>query len=107
PPRTHPPPARSGSRRPASPACRRPSASPGGGAPRSRASPAGGGPAVETPAGSIGPRPRGRGRPPGGERVARGDYWWIVFLFIGLQPVIKQRVLEASRLRVLKRLEQA
>ena len=35
------------------------------------------------------------------------DLWWIAFLFIGLQPVIRQKVLEASRLRVLKRLEQA
>src|SRR5215510_13468806 len=35
------------------------------------------------------------------------DLWWVVFLFIGLQPVVRQRVLEASRLRVLKRLEQA
>jgi ClpP class serine protease len=34
------------------------------------------------------------------------EYWWIVFLFIALQPVIKQKVLEASRMRVLKRLEQ-
>jgi ClpP class serine protease len=38
--------------------------------------------------------------------VNLSEYWWIVFLFIGLQPVIRQKVLEASRLRVLKRLEQ-
>ena len=37
--------------------------------------------------------------------MALSDLWWVVFLFIGLQPVIRQRVLEASRLRVLKRLE--
>jgi ClpP class serine protease len=35
------------------------------------------------------------------------DFWWIAFVFIGLQPVIRQKILEASRLRVLKRLEQA
>jgi ClpP class serine protease len=35
------------------------------------------------------------------------DFWWVAFLFIGLQPVIRQRILEASRLRVLKRLEAA
>jgi ClpP class serine protease len=34
------------------------------------------------------------------------DLWWIALLFIGIQPVIRQKVLEASRLRVLKRLEQ-
>ena len=38
--------------------------------------------------------------------MALSDLWWIAFLFIGLQPVIRQKVLEASRLRVLKRLEQ-
>src|SRR6185503_12122776 len=38
--------------------------------------------------------------------MALSDLWWVALLFIGLQPVIKQRVLEASRLRVLKRLEQ-
>ena len=40
-------------------------------------------------------------------RMGLSDLWWIAFLFIGLQPVIRQRILEASRLRVLKRLEQA
>jgi ClpP class serine protease len=39
--------------------------------------------------------------------VALNDYWWIALLFIGLQPVIRQKALEARRLRVLKRLEQA
>jgi ClpP class serine protease len=38
--------------------------------------------------------------------MALSDLWWVAFLFIGLQPVIRQKVLEASRLRVLKRLEQ-
>jgi hypothetical protein len=38
--------------------------------------------------------------------MALSDFWWIAFLFIGLQPVVRQKVLEASRLRVLKRLEQ-
>ena len=38
--------------------------------------------------------------------MALSDLWWIAFLFIGLQPVVRQKVLEASRLRVLKRLEQ-
>lgn len=33
------------------------------------------------------------------------DLWWVAFLFIGLQPVIRQRILEAKRLGVLKRLE--
>jgi ClpP class serine protease len=37
--------------------------------------------------------------------MALSDLWWVVFLFIGLQPVIRQRVLESSRLRVLKRME--
>jgi ClpP class serine protease len=37
--------------------------------------------------------------------MALSELWWVVFLFIGLQPVIRQKVLEASRLRVLKRLE--
>ena len=39
--------------------------------------------------------------------MALSDLWWIALLFIGLQPVIRQKILEASRLRVLKRLEQA
>ena len=39
--------------------------------------------------------------------MSLSDFWWVAFLFIGLQPVIRQKVLEASRLRVLKRLEQA
>ncbi|HEY7140884.1 MAG TPA: ATP-dependent Clp protease proteolytic subunit [Methylomirabilota bacterium] len=38
--------------------------------------------------------------------MALSELWWVAFLFIGLQPVIKQKVLEANRLRVLKRLEQ-
>ncbi|MGH7358883.1 MAG: SDH family Clp fold serine proteinase, partial [Candidatus Rokuibacteriota bacterium] len=33
------------------------------------------------------------------------DLWWVALLFIGLQPVIRQKILESSRLRVLKRLE--
>jgi ClpP class serine protease len=33
------------------------------------------------------------------------DLWWVLFLFIALQPVLRQKVLEGSRLRVLKRLE--
>jgi ClpP class serine protease len=33
------------------------------------------------------------------------DLWWIFFLFIALQPVLRQKVLEASRMRVLRRLE--
>jgi ClpP class serine protease len=41
-----------------------------------------------------------------GNLMALSDLWWIALLFIGLQPVIKQKVLEANRLRVLKRLEQ-
>jgi ClpP class serine protease len=35
------------------------------------------------------------------------DLWWVFFGVIALQPVIRQKVLEASRLRVLKRLEKA
>ena len=35
------------------------------------------------------------------------DLWWVFFAFIALQPVIRQKVLEASRLRVLKRIEKA
>jgi ClpP class serine protease len=35
------------------------------------------------------------------------DLWWVALLFIGLQPVIRQRILEAKRLGVLKRLEQS
>ena len=38
--------------------------------------------------------------------MSLNDFWWIALLFIGFQPVIRQKVLEASRLRVLKRLEQ-
>lgn len=40
-------------------------------------------------------------------RMNLSDLWWVAFLFIGLQPVIRQRILEAKRLGVLKRLEQA
>ncbi len=39
--------------------------------------------------------------------MALNDFWWIALLFIGLQPMIRQKTLEAKRLRVLKRLEQA
>jgi ClpP class serine protease len=35
------------------------------------------------------------------------DLWWVFFAFIALQPVIRQKVLEASRLRVLRRIEKA
>ena len=35
--------------------------------------------------------------------MALSDLWWVVFLFIGLQPVIRPKVLEGSRLRVLTR----
>jgi ClpP class serine protease len=35
------------------------------------------------------------------------DLWWVFFGLIALQPVIRQKVLEASRLRVLKRIEKA
>jgi ClpP class serine protease len=35
------------------------------------------------------------------------DLWWVVFLFLAVQPMIRQKVLEASRLRVLRRLEKA
>jgi ClpP class serine protease len=35
------------------------------------------------------------------------DLWWVFFAFIALQPVIRQKVLESSRLRVLKRIEKA
>ena len=35
------------------------------------------------------------------------ELWWVALLFIGLQPVIRQKLLESSRLRVLKRLEQS
>ena len=34
-----------------------------------------------------------------------GDLLWLFFMFSALQPVIKQRILEASRLRLLHRLE--
>ena len=34
-----------------------------------------------------------------------GDLLWLFFMFSALQPVIKQRLLEASRLRLLHRLE--
>src|SRR5262245_945838 len=33
------------------------------------------------------------------------DLWWVFFGFIALQPVIRQKVLEASRLRLLRRIE--
>jgi ClpP class serine protease len=39
--------------------------------------------------------------------MALNDFWWIFFAFIALQPVIRQKVLEASRLRVLRRIEKA
>jgi ClpP class serine protease len=35
------------------------------------------------------------------------DLWWVFFAFIALQPVIRQKVLEASRLRALRRIEKA
>ncbi len=39
--------------------------------------------------------------------MALSDVWWIFFAFVALQPVIRQKVLEASRLRVLRRIEKA
>jgi len=35
-----------------------------------------------------------------------GDVLWLFFLFSALQPVIKQRMLEASRQRLIARIEQ-
>jgi ClpP class serine protease len=37
--------------------------------------------------------------------MALSDLWWVFFLFIAVQPVLRQKILEASRLRVLRRLE--
>ena len=34
-----------------------------------------------------------------------GDVLWIFFLFSSLQPVLKQRLLEASRQRLIARIE--
>jgi ClpP class serine protease len=39
--------------------------------------------------------------------MALNDFWWIFLGFIALQPVVRQKVLEASRLRVLRRIEKA
>lgn len=39
--------------------------------------------------------------------MSLSDLWWVVFLFLAVQPMIRQKVLEASRLRVLRRLEKA
>jgi ClpP class serine protease len=39
--------------------------------------------------------------------MALNDFWWIFLAFIALQPVVRQKVLEASRLRVLRRIEKA
>ena len=39
--------------------------------------------------------------------MGSSDLWWLFFAFIALQPVIRQKVLEASRLRVLTRIEKA
>jgi ClpP class serine protease len=36
-----------------------------------------------------------------------GDLWWVFFAFIALQPVIRQKVLESNRLRILKRVERS
>src|ERR1700704_4402229 len=36
-----------------------------------------------------------------------GDILWLFFMFSGLQPVVHQKMLEASRLRVLSRFERA
>ena len=33
------------------------------------------------------------------------NLWWVVFLLFAVQPMIRQKMLEANRLRVLKRLE--
>ena len=98
--RTPPSRARSRSRLPESRACRRPSAWPSGGGPgspadhggvrRARAAP-------RWPGWRVGPAPPRR------DAMGLSDLWWIAFLFIGLQPVIRQKILEASRLRVLQR----
>jgi ClpP class serine protease len=37
--------------------------------------------------------------------MSTNDLWWIFFLFVALQPMLRQKVLEASRMRVLRRLE--
>ncbi len=39
--------------------------------------------------------------------MALNDLWWVFFLLVAMQPVLRQKLLEASRLRVLKRLERA
>jgi ClpP class serine protease len=36
-----------------------------------------------------------------------GDVFWLLFMFSALQPVLHQKMLEASRLRLLKRFERA
>jgi ClpP class serine protease len=35
------------------------------------------------------------------------DLWWILLAFMALQPAIRQKVLEAGRMRILRRLEKA
>src|SRR3982074_786521 len=36
-----------------------------------------------------------------------GDVFWLLFMFSALQPILHQKMLEASRLRVLNRFERA
>jgi ClpP class serine protease len=35
------------------------------------------------------------------------NLWWVVFLLFAIQPMVRQKMLEASRLRVLRRLEKS
>ena len=40
-----------------------------------------------------------------GTVMSPGDLIWLFFLFSALQPVLKQRVLEASRQRLIAKIE--
>src|ERR1700738_4686275 len=46
-----------------------------------------------------------KGHPSKEEPMGIGDVFWLLFMLSGVQPVLQQKMLEASRLRVLSRFE--
>src|SRR5437868_4429953 len=54
---------------------------------------------------STGSRMRGFREDTGGLRMTGGDIIWLFFLLSALQPVLKQRYLEASRQRLIAKIE--
>src|SRR5689334_19783884 len=54
---------------------------------------------------STGSRMLGFRKGTGGLRMTGGDLIWLFFIFSALQPVLKQRLMEASRQRLIAKIE--